>query len=440
MPELPAHRAAPERDLVLDLLRALCVIAVAVGHWLVVVPTLTDGRLDGHNALADVWLMQPLTWVFQVMPLFFVVGGAAHTYAWRRARERGSSPQEWGLGRLQRLMRPTIVLVVAWAVALTALRAAGTDGQLLDRLGWLPFFPLWFLAVYVLIVAAAPRLIAADERWGWRVWWALAGAAGVVDGLRFADPGAPLRFANFAFVFGACHALGTRLAAGAVDRRVALRLTAGGATFLAIAVGIGPYPLAMVGVPGDQLANNAPPTLCLLALGLVQIGAATLLRAELERLLERRSVVAAVAALNLRAMSIFLWHVTALAVAGAAILTFLDASPPVSGTASWWLQRMAWLPLVAIVLAAIVTAIGAFERSQPTTRAIPRGVFGLAVGLLAAGLGRLTTGGITSPSGGLDLVTLGLVVAPAWWAVRGTRPDRVRPAGAAGSGRVRRGR
>ena len=50
-PEPPARR---ERDLTVDLLRAVAIVAVAVGHWMVVVPGYEDGRFDGVNALATV--------------------------------------------------------------------------------------------------------------------------------------------------------------------------------------------------------------------------------------------------------------------------------------------------------------------------------------------------------------------------------------------------
>ena len=48
---------------------------VVLGHWLAVLVTWEDGTVTGENALNVVPDLWPLTWVFQVMPLFFFVGG-----------------------------------------------------------------------------------------------------------------------------------------------------------------------------------------------------------------------------------------------------------------------------------------------------------------------------------------------------------------------------
>ena len=64
----------------------IAMVLVAVGHWLVVVPRYENGRFDGVNALETVPLMGQLTWLFQVMPLFFAVGGFAGAASWRSAR------------------------------------------------------------------------------------------------------------------------------------------------------------------------------------------------------------------------------------------------------------------------------------------------------------------------------------------------------------------
>jgi hypothetical protein len=280
MPHLdpsPARRATPVppatgRDLSIDLLRAACIAAVAIGHWLVVVPTYDDGRFSGTNALGEVWLLQPLSWLFQVMPLFFVLGGAAHAHSWTRAHAKGTGAATWAAARLGRLLRPAAALLVATGGLVALLTAAGVDADAREQIGWVLLFPLWFLAVYVGVVVAAPLLVAADERWGWRGPAALCGATLALDVVRVTDPTTPLRWASFATVFVACHQVGLRWVAGALDRSRARVLVVGGAVVLAAAVA-GPYHLAMVGVPGDELANNAPPTSCLLALGLAAVTA-----------------------------------------------------------------------------------------------------------------------------------------------------------------------
>ena len=84
---------------------------------------------------------------------------------------------------------------------------------------------------------------------------------------------------------------------------------------------VGPYPVSMVGVPGEALANNAPPTLCLVVLGLVQVGAGR--AAPVRRwsaCCTRRPVQVAAIALNRNAMTILLWHFTALVIGALVVL------------------------------------------------------------------------------------------------------------------------
>ncbi|PZM89483.1 MAG: acyltransferase, partial [Actinobacteria bacterium] len=74
-----AERTPPERERVVDFLRALAIVAVVLGHWLVsVVEYDSDGRLTGRSALPDLPWAYPLTWLVQVLPLFFLVGGYAN--------------------------------------------------------------------------------------------------------------------------------------------------------------------------------------------------------------------------------------------------------------------------------------------------------------------------------------------------------------------------
>jgi hypothetical protein len=149
-----------------DLVRAVAIVAVAVGHWLVVVPSYRDGHFDGVNALhrGDA----RLTWLFQVMPLFFAVGGYANAVSWRSARRRGESYAAWLHTRLVRLVRPTAVLFGVWATGAAALRVAGVDPDLVHTLAWIVVVPVWFLAVYLVVVALAPALLVAHDRWVWR--------------------------------------------------------------------------------------------------------------------------------------------------------------------------------------------------------------------------------------------------------------------------------
>lgn len=74
-----------DRDRWVDTLRVGSLLVVILGHWLMVAIT-PAGQIT--NALAVVPALQPLTWLLQVMPLFFLVGGVAHA----RARVARAAP------------------------------------------------------------------------------------------------------------------------------------------------------------------------------------------------------------------------------------------------------------------------------------------------------------------------------------------------------------
>jgi len=63
------------------------------------------------------WLF---TWVFQVMPIFFFVGGFSNYVAYRAYRARGDSTGAFIRSRLERLLRPSLVFLAIWTVVLAA--------------------------------------------------------------------------------------------------------------------------------------------------------------------------------------------------------------------------------------------------------------------------------------------------------------------------------
>jgi hypothetical protein len=355
------------RDRYVDFLRGLAIAMVALGHWLVVVPTYANGSFDGVNALATVPLMRWLSWLFEVMPLFFMVGGYANARSWRSARRDGRSWSEWVRGRYQRLLRPTLVFLGVWVVVAVVLRAVGVDPHLVHTLAWLVVVPLWFLAVYIVVVALAPPMYRLHGRFGLRVPVALALAAIAVDVVRVHGGVAVVGYLNFLFVFGCCQQLGFfwmegRLAAG--RGRAALLLGSGlGALWLLTHVG--PYPVSMVGVPGEAIANNAPPTITLLALGLAQAGLVMLVRGPVDRWLHRPRVWASVIGVNAHAMTVHLWHFTALVLVAVVVLPLGLVPSPADGSAVWWAVRLGSVVVLSAALLTLVAAFGRVERRVP---------------------------------------------------------------------------
>src|SRR5689334_9422606 len=73
-----AAATPPDRDRYADLLRLFSIGMVAVGHWVVAVLT-----LHGAGSVSTSMPVMLSTWIWQVMALFFFVGGFAHARALR---------------------------------------------------------------------------------------------------------------------------------------------------------------------------------------------------------------------------------------------------------------------------------------------------------------------------------------------------------------------
>ncbi|MFD3994756.1 acyltransferase [Streptomyces sp. NPDC058583] len=381
--ELAAATPA-SRDRYVDLLRVASLAVVVLGHWLMAAVT-TDGQVG--NLLAVVPELQVVTWLFQVMPVFFFVGGFSHALAHR------SRPQYAAFlrARLQRLLRPTMVFVGVWGAAALLLQLSGADGGLTGVALRLVTQPLWFIGIYLAMVAFTPPLLRLHERWGWGAFAVLAGGAVAVDVLRFAADVPFVEFLNFAFVWLAVHQLGFLRADGMI-RRPALLAGAGlvGATAL---VALGPYPLSMVGMPGEKVSNMAPPTLALLCHGLWLVGAVELLRGPGARLVARASVWRAVVAANGIAMTAFLWHLTAMLGVYGAMLG-LGAGLPAPASDAWWAQvplRFAAAVLLTGLLVAVFRRFEAPGLPRPGGGPAPLAALGVALALFGV-LGLSMTG------------------------------------------------
>ncbi len=116
------------RNRVVDLLRAGAICVVVLGHWLIAAVVVRDGELvPGHLLELASWT-HPLTWVFQVMPVFFLVGGYANALSWRSARTRDVPYAGWLRSRLRRLLVPVVPLLLTWLVGhLHRLRGGGSE-------------------------------------------------------------------------------------------------------------------------------------------------------------------------------------------------------------------------------------------------------------------------------------------------------------------------
>ncbi|MDX2914872.1 acyltransferase family protein [Streptomyces griseiscabiei] len=359
------------RDRYVDLLRVASLGTVVLGHWLMAAVTTGgegDGQVEVGNLLAVEPRLQILTWALQIMPVFFFVGGFSHALSYRSLSRRtpaGDSVYPAFLrARLQRLLRPTMVFIGVWGAAAVLLHLAGQGGGLLDVALRLVAQPLWFIGIYLAMVAFTPPLLRLHERFGWGAFGALVGAAALVDMLRFALDVPFVEFLNFAFVWLAVHQLGFLRADGRLTRPYLL--AGAGLAGAALLVAHGPYPLSMVGMPGEKVSNMAPPTFALLCHGLWLVGAVEWLRGPVGRWLERPKVWRTVVAANGVSMTAFLWHLSAmLGVYG--VLLALDVDLPAPASDAWWVQLPLRIGAAAVLTAVLVAVFRSFER--PAARA-----------------------------------------------------------------------
>ncbi|MFD6414446.1 acyltransferase family protein, partial [Nocardia asteroides] len=301
----------------------------------------------------------------QTLAVFFLVGGHVATRGYASARARGESYGRWLSARLSRLFRPVLAVLALWTATAALLLLSGAEFGTVHTLVKLALSPMWFLLVFAALTAATPLLTRLSPLWPLVVVLH-------VDLLRFGF-GAPswLGWLNLAAGWLVPFTLGAAWTRGELDRRRSgwILLTGGTAATAALVAWAG-YPASMVGVPGAAVSNLNPPTLAAVTFGLAQCGLALLLRDPLRRAMRRPVAWAAVALVNLSAMTIFLWHQTALmaTTAGSLLLGRLPGLHTRPDGLDWVAARIAWLPVFALVLAGCWAAFRSCERGGARRR------------------------------------------------------------------------
>ena len=412
-----AEGTPSSRNRVVDLVRVFSILVVVFGHWLMAAITFEDGAIvPGHLLELASWT-HPLTWVFQVMPLFFFVGGYSNALSWRSARRRDETYGSWLRARLRRLALPVVPLLLVWTIGGWIGLQLGLDWEILQLASRVALVPTWFLAAYVVIVTLAPPALALWERAGWWTVFVGVALAGVADVLSIGGGIVPAGFLNYVFVWGTVHQLGYAWVDGelATMSRRALMLVIGLLATL-ILVRAGPYPVAMVGLDTDQITNSYPPRVTLTSLGIFQAGVILVSEPLLQRWMGRLGAWATVVAVSGRIMTLYLWHLTAMViVVGLGLVTggLGFGIDPLSG--GWWLSRPVWFAVLIIPTAALIVVFGRYERPEQDPRPAPpwwRPV--TAVALICAGLGFLAAIGIADDQGlnglVLSLPVIGVVL------------------------------
>ena len=73
------------RDRAVDALRAFAVLGVVLGHWLVTALVADGTSLHTVSPLHHMPFLTPISWLFQTLAVFFLVGGRVATLGLTRA-------------------------------------------------------------------------------------------------------------------------------------------------------------------------------------------------------------------------------------------------------------------------------------------------------------------------------------------------------------------
>ncbi|WP_233209381.1 acyltransferase [Mycobacterium sp. ENV421] len=338
------------RNHAMDLYRVVALVFVVIGHWIAAALTFSDGGFWRENPLVDMPWTQWLTWIFQVVPVFFVVAGYASAVSWTQ-RTADESRQAWLRRRLVRPLGPTVVYVMFALLVVAVLGRVGVAGAELDFGAWAVAMHLWFLGIYVVVVALTPVAVAAHRRWGKWVPFMMTLAVAAVD---VATIGAHLPYVgwlNYLLVWGVLYQLGIAWHDGTLCRRAAIAVAVLSAIVLALAVTVGPYPVSMIGVPGAVVNNTGPPNLALLALGGVQAGVALAVAPTVNRMVKSVRTQRVLAVANDNVMALYLWHMVPVVIVAVAGYPTGLLPQPTLGTAAWWWFRLEWVAILAVVAA-----------------------------------------------------------------------------------------
>ncbi|MEO1244948.1 MAG: acyltransferase [Pseudomonadota bacterium] len=384
-----AEATPAERNRYVDFLRAMSILAVVVGHWLIATAWYHDGEFTTGHLLKDRPETQWLTWLFQVMPVFFIVGGYSNAVSLKSAERKGASYAEWLIARLTRLAIPVVVLMLVWAGIALVMRLLDVDPAVIQYMSQASLIPTWFLAIYIMVAILAPLAWRFWQRAGYASFFAFAAMAVATDVLFFAFDLRYLGWSNYFWVWLAVHQLGFAWRENRLPSAPGLlAIAVAGFALLWLLIFKGPYPLAMVGSPDEGLSNTLPPKLTLLALGLLQFGVLMALEAPMRRALESLRLWTFTVLINSMIMTIYLWHITVMIVLGGLLYLaggFGFGLEP--GTGGWWLSRPLWIFILWALLLPLALVLSPLERrGRPKDAPVPGAVRQIA-GAMAVCLG-----------------------------------------------------
>ncbi len=319
-------------------------------------------------------------------------------------------------GSTASIVTPLLALLLGWAVLAAAFYFIGVSGDITRLASRGALIPIWFLAIYILVVMLAPTMYRAWRRWGFVSFFALAAMGALVDVIFFAVKFELPGWTNYLWVWLSVHHLGFAWRDGRLGSPARLLgYSAIGLVTLSILIFKGPYPFAMVGSPDEGLSNTLPPKITLLALGVFQFGLLLAIEAPMRRMLAGIRVWAATVLINSMIMTLYLWHITVMVVVVS--LAYLADGFGLGiepGSLEWWYTRPIWIAVLYALLLPITLLLSPLERraraADAPVPAAARQVGGAL--LICLGVAYLALFGFGSaPLPGLDIAAFALVIA-----------------------------
>ncbi|WP_077090533.1 acyltransferase family protein [Mycobacterium rhizamassiliense] len=356
----PAELAAStpaDRDRAIDVIRIVSLVGVVLGHTVMAISIIRGHVFIWENLLTASPVFQAMTWLLQIMPLFFFAGAAACVSSWRPGANWGG----WLMNRCTRLFRPVFYYLAFWAVALTALYPL-LPQHVYEPIAGVSVQLLWFLGAYVLVLAAMPVLsrITTPARLAVGVL-AVYGTIAAIDAARLHwTAAAPLGYLNLS-VWLIPAMFGIAYRRQLLTARIAL-VTA--LTLFVVDVALvrwGPYELSMVGTGDHHLSNTSPPSLLLAGHAIILSALAIAAAPAIARWAQRPRVWWWTAFGNSGAMTLYLWHMPAL-LAVQVVFDYLG-HPRYPGQPDFLAVSIAQVLIMSLVVAVLFVALRPLENN-----------------------------------------------------------------------------
>lgn len=346
-----------DRDRAIDVIRIVSLVGVVTGHAVMATSIIADDVFRWGNLLTTSVVFQALTWVFQIMPLFFFAGAAASVGSYQPHASWGG----WLLKRCTRLYRPVFYYLAFWAVALVVLHDV-LPVHVYEPIAGISIQLLWFLGAYVMVLAAMPllaRITTGTRLLGGVV--AVYAVVALVDAVRVTDAGwSAVGYVNMlAWLIPGMFGVAYRR--GLLNPRTALGV---GVAMFAVNLSLlwlGPYELSLVGIESQHLKNMTPPSLLLAGHAIMLCAFAIAAAPRIGRWAQRPGVWRLAVIGNTGAMTLYLWHMPVLL--GVHLTFDYLGLPRYPGQPHFLVLSIVQLVLVAALVAVVFVVLRPLENN-----------------------------------------------------------------------------